>query len=219
MTDARNFLLNTDYPMDKIIYMTSGSVIVDNNTNDTIELIKHGLPFTPLAYLVWSNTDDFNISFLNTDDVSYPSTTYQLYSVYSTSESIFMNRFNTTGSTKTVYYRIFCYAPSTADVDSAIEPTATASRNFIINTDYNYFKLAYSGVLDGVASFNHNLGYVPQALVWQEATNGNIYSVSQASTGTANIQRNGIYITNTTIGYIYPSSSSLKHHYRIYIDE
>ena len=59
--DPREFLLNTDYEMDKIIYFKEGKVNNPINNYETIS-IPHNLGFAPLIFGVCS----FNSSFTNT---------------------------------------------------------------------------------------------------------------------------------------------------------
>ena len=216
MTDARNFLINTDYPMDKIVYMTSGSMTVPDGTSDTIPLVAHYLPFTPLPYIIWSNTSDFTVSFTRTDDVTYPSGTYQLYSVSSNANNINIIRFNSTGSSKTIYYRIFCYAPYNANIDSSVPVISSLADNFVMNTDYNYLKLLYEGIITSSTPFTHNLGYIPTVLAWKNHL-GTITPVSQATSST--LGGAGVYITTSQLIYDTYVGDEDEIYYRIYLDD
>ena len=216
MTDARNFLINTEYSMDKVVYIKTGSMSVPNGTNDTVVIEAHNLPFTPLPYLVWSNTSDFSVSFTSSDDVVYPSATYQRYDIKSDSTNISIDRFNSSGSTKTVYYRIFGLAPSTASIDSVVPATSSVGDNFIINTDYNYLKLGFSGTT--TTSFTHSLGYYPVTLAWTEIS-GVIRPANNATASNISAVNSGVYVTTTQLVYDDGGSPGATIHYRIYMDE
>lgn len=223
MTDHRKFLLDSDYPMDKIIYMTSGSVSVPNTTSAFPGItIPHGLPFTPLAILQWSNTSDFAITneYRDADYVSTVFTTFagQYYSVYANATNIYIDKYNLSGATKTLYYRVFCFQPSDASETSVVPSTENQGSKFILNTDYNYMKLFYAGILTTVANtYTHNLGYVPRVQIWEQTgttTSRNILGqeISIAA------QSSGVHITDTQIVWLNPSTYD-KIYYRIYVDE
>lgn len=176
MADPRNFLLNTDYPMDQIVFLKEGSMVRGDGIF-TIN-IPHGLPFTPLPEMVWSHTADFAICQTGPDesyfDNQWTTMVGEYYNVLADDTNIIIQGNNNSGSTKTIYYRIWAFAPSTASLDSVVPSTTNSGDNFILNTDYNYMKLAYSGYLSsaggGVKSFSHNLGYVPRVKTWNIAS-------------------------------------------------
>lgn len=227
--DPRNFLLNTDYPMDKIIFVTSGSAVVPNNTMDgSPEItISHNLPFTPLPILIWSNTADFSICFENRDNEfvsnSFVTGAGQFYSIESDSTNIGIRRYNLSGSSKTLYYRVFCFQPSDADIDSEVPATNTGTGSFVLNTDYNYMKLIKSGILTSSTKiYSHNLSFVPRVQIWAKAS-GFVFRDIQTSlvesdpTGSGLIT-SGVFIDNTKIEWLNPNTFD-EIHYRIYGDE
>jgi len=176
MTDPKKFLLNSDYPNDQIVFLREGSQSVpDGTTNDLTPItIPHGLPFAPLPLLFWSNDSSFSTVNNNFDAtyaqsvgsfVTFPSGQY--YDIKADSTNVTITRYNNSGSTQTVYYRVICYIPSTASIDAVVENTSNQSDNLILSTDFNYMKLAFVGNLDGLnQSFDHNLGYIPTVLRW-----------------------------------------------------
>lgn len=224
MTNLNNFLLNSDYPLDKVIYISTGSSSVPDSTSDTISF-AHDLPFTPLSVLIWSNTSDFTISneFRDAEYISNSFTTGagQYYSCSADATNIIINRYNFSGSAKTLYYRIFCFQPSDASIDSVVPSTEVLGDNFIQNTDYNYMKLAYSGILiRGVNdTFSHDFGYVPRVRVWEQ-TGTMISSLIAAQeintdpTGSLG-ETSGVYIGDNDLVWLNPNTYD-KIHYRIY---
>jgi hypothetical protein len=221
--DPRNFLLNTDYPMDKIIFVTSGSISVPNNTNDNIVLTAHLLPFIPLCILMWSNTSNFTIT-NETNDEAFMATTFtsnagQNYSCDANSTNINIRRYNFSGSTKTVYYRVICFMPSDISSDSIVPFTSSLGANFIVNTDNNYMKLYHEGFLTTInKTYNHNLGYTPRVRVWSNT--GSILlpaqEISNDPTGSGGAT-SGVYITDTQIIWLNPNTFT-KLYFRIYIE-
>lgn len=222
MTNPRNFLLNTDYPLDKVVYITTGSIVVPNGTNSTLTLVAHSLPFTPLPMLQWSNTADFTIT-NEFRDSQYNSNSFttgvgQYYNVTANGTNIYIDRYNFSGSSQTVYYRISCFAPSNASVDSLVPFTSTSGSEFILNTDNNYMKLGFSGILTTVANtFTHNIGYAPRAFIWGNSGGFLTRLVSAQELG-GGAGTAGVHITPTQLVWLSPSTYT-EIHYRIYYDE
>ena len=105
--DPRNFLLNTDYEMDKIVYFTSGSIA----QNDNARTIAHGLSFTPLIFGICSFNSDF------TDCRSIP----YLYQTQATTVSfeakangsnIVVEHLDFDSPSRPMYYRLYAFEPS-----------------------------------------------------------------------------------------------------------
>lgn len=220
MVDARNFTLNTDYAMDKIVFLYENHQSVANNTYSGNILIPHGLLFRPLVKMQWSNTPDFAVTNEHGDDSYYTNIfgtqAGQEYSASSTDTNILISLYNTSGSNKVLYYRVYCFVPS--DVSNTVVASATANIGdiFTINTDYNYMKLFHDGTLTALSpSYSHNLGYVPRVLVWQTSGTQTDDYTSGVVTNTG--YEYGIHITNTQIVSLNPYADKI--HYRIYIDE
>lgn len=230
MTDQRRFLYNSDYQTDMLIYVKDGSfTLLDGQdiggigTEDVDGRIAHNLPFTPLVEMVWSNTADFAICDQTNWDEDYfdtfwTTTTGQYYLCYSDDTNVVISGVNSSGSTKTLYYRIWGFAPSTADSTSVVPATANDADNYVLNTDYNYMKLAFSGSItpaSGSVTFTHNLGYVPRVKIWAIAS-GLTYQVVDTTISFDSVDY-GVYITDTQLIFkdmtIYDSLE-----YRIYYD-
>lgn len=168
-----DFLVNTDYPSDKIIFVYEGSISVSAGGFQFVE-IPHGLSGAPLPSMIWSTTSDFSIAY----DVAsgpYPDDLFAWYlgivaSIRSYNNHIYVDFTNFQSSSYTIYYRIFCYPKTSDDYDTA--GTSNQADKFIYNTDYNYPKIYLEGELDLSVSnvVNHNLGYLPQVQVWIEVT-------------------------------------------------
>lgn len=220
LANAKNFLLSSDYSMDKIIFMASGSVTVsaggadDNYTN-------HNLPVLPLMKGVWSYTSNFSNSY----DMGQP-----LYSdndvsvlVQSNSTQYRVYAFNNGGSSKTIYWRVFGVMDTTDT--STLDFTASTADSFVLNTDYNYTKLYLSGdanISSSSVNIDHDLGYKPQVDVWFEAA----LIPGQYQTQYLGISNDGgvynsIRITNSQLQFVKGSlaGQSTKYKYRIYLDE
>lgn len=236
MARPTDFLLNTDYEMDKIIYFYEGKV--EANSGDLVSF-PHKLPFLPLLFGVWSPDADFNEShtfsylgaYIDFDDYQgYAAPSVELYAQ---DENVVMNRQSVTGD---FYVRIYGFEPEGSHANLA--STFGRANTFILNTDYNYRKLAKKGrepivfnpsspVQYDDLTIEHGLGYKPQVMVWLEAAylDGNNQETTHA------IQydfwqtlddETGLEVKDNTIVY-HPrpaqSPANFYLHYRIYYDE
>lgn len=167
MADPNNFLINTDYPLDMICFKTEGSTAVADGTFSGMFNVPHGLSFVPMPFLFWSNTSDFAISNVGSDSAYYASGAGQDYRAIADSTNITILLSNASGSSKTLYYRIFCFVPSTISEDTIVTGNSDQSDNFLISTDYNYMKLLASDRLTpSIPTYSHNLGDIPTAVCW-----------------------------------------------------
>ena len=215
--DPREFLLNTNYEMDKIIYFKSGEL----ELNTPIEF-AHNLAFTPLLFGVCAFNSDFSdsrpIPYVEVfgGGVGYSCT------AISYSDKIHLEYSNLNqGPQPKMYYRIFGFEPS--DSHSSTPITNKYAKQFIINTDYNYCKLFKKGVIDcaegATETVAHNLGYIPQTIIWQES-NGAVVIPNRISLPRPNYPATlqAIDVTDTAIVF-HNGPSECKYHYRIYYDE
>jgi len=218
---ANNLLLSTDFPLDKIIYMNSGSISVPSGSSLDIN-VPHNLPFRPLLIATWSTTADFAISYeqgvSGFTDLSIP----QL-SVQSTPTDIRFLPLNYTGSTLTYYWRVFGFMPSDVDAE-AIFTSATAD-SFVLNTDYNYTKLWDSGIklwASGTQTIDHNFGYRPQIEIWfEQELNSNLLTRWFQGIDTSYGGTDKVLVTDNQIIFYFNSSGGVtgrKWYYRIYTD-
>lgn len=210
--------LTSDSPTDQIVLLDSGSFTIANNTFDNITLVSHALPFTPLPILLWSNTSDFAITNTGMDLAmalsSFGSAMGQQYSPSPTANSIGISRTNTSGSSQTVYWRLYAFAPSTAPDDAVVAATAHLGGNAILNTYFNYMKLLHKGALTPSSpSYTHSLGYVPRVLVWGDGdpivSSQLVPAIPGATTG--------VVVDENSITWVAPSTYSAIE-YRIYVE-
>ena len=209
MTDARNFLINTDYPMDKIIYMASGSFSLGANGAGYTANVAHGLSFTPLLIGTWSTSSSFTVShecfWSGWEGVDINSIIMSISSDGTNTKLFAINGSNSAATT--IYWRVYGFMPSNINLD--VSYTASLSSNFQLNSDYNYTKLIpeLTGIATAAATttITHNLGYRPQVIIWikdgMELEQRNISGYAK--------------VTTTTVVITAPSNDV---HYRIYAD-
>lgn len=214
MSDPRDFLLNTDYEMDKIILVKTGSFV--GNVN-----ITHDLGFAPLPFGIWSTDQDFNT--VNTigvsDSESYPGYTPRLgVDCVSYGNRIRLIASGNGKDSTTIYYRLYGFEPPESSAD--ITPNSNMANTFVLNTDYNYRKLMATGTFtQDYQEYSHNLGYIPQAMAWLKATQdwgGGIEPIMFAS----NFTDFKIKLTpNKIIAGDVINTATEKIYWRIYYDE
>ena len=221
LANARNFRKNSDYPLDKIVYMNSGSIIYPDG-GFTTPTVSHGLTFTPLCILKWSLTPDFSVSYNAQSNLGGDVSICDL-SVQTNATNLVFFPFNNTGSTQTLYWQVYGFMPSNVNEDAPF--TATTAGGFSYNSDFNYTKLLVKDIADVTGStqiYSHLLGYRPQMECWLERSDGQIVYVNVNNPDPADQTYRPI-ITNTQIQFVkgvsfgpYPYT---KYHYRVYLDD
>ena len=219
--NATNFLINSDYPMDKVVYLLSGSVTMDGST---FFQIPHGLPFTPLIDLTWSYQADFSVSYTNNAGPAPASAPGYIFDLQVAVESDATNLYFSAhgpASAKTVYYRVFGFQPDDSNV--SLPSTVSAADTFILNSGSNYAKLliaghtAYSsGAVNVVVP--HNLGYLPQVQVWQSS----IRTAPIAVTGDDMSGSWQVEVTSTSVIISISAFNNFNSgtlYYRVYMDQ
>ena len=206
--DPRDFLLNTDYEMDKIVYFKEGS------TSSYQQTFDHGLGFTPLIFGVCSENSDYSEShsipylYQTQDD-------YKSFDVRANGSTITIECVNNVP----VYYRIFAFEPS--DSKSHVGYTSKYASQFILNTDYNYCKLFKKDLVSGTGTFTipHNLGYIPQVLAWGE-NSGKTFPIELSEPeNPAFGNPTNLAVTDSALIIRNNAGAYTKIHYRIYYDE
>lgn len=218
---ARNFRFTSDYPMDMIIYLKSGSISVAGFPDAGTTTFAHNLPATPLVDMVWSTTPTFDISYLSGSGPAPQDATRNtpygiIAQVSADATNISIGYNNSTDPAVTIYYRIYGFEQSDGDDD--YEFTASSGDPFVFNTDYNYTKVYDTGIGNTVIT---NLGYLPQTELFSEDNTG---VISPPRTGdnaldyTGSTSPIGFMVTTTDVTYDSGGASRTMHS-RVYLDE
>lgn len=218
--DARDMLLTTDAPTDKIVYLATGNIPIDGYPHS----ITHTLPFRPLVSGYWSMTPDFSVcyEFFSGD---FPSgNPFQLFAhsvdiFCDTDTTIDLYTRDIAGGSKTCYYRIFAFEPHGLNND--LSTPVAQSDSMILNTDYNYMKLYMSGTANpgtaGTYTIAHNLGYIPRVMAWASKF-GSLEPVMRA--GDTATGETYVTVDATNIVFKNPYGINVPElHYRIYLDD
>lgn len=200
MANPNDFLLNTDYEMDKIILFNQGEF------TNTIQF-SHKLGFTPLIFGVWSTDADFYS--VNPINGEIDNSVLSVRGIANASNVTLTAGGNS--NNRLLRYRVYGLMPS--NINKAVQPTARFARKFAFNTDYNYCKLMRAGIFTHSGEeFHHNLSYIPQVIAWSETNNG-IRPLTQANEQTGT----GLRVTGNRL--ICGSGVTNNIHWRIYYDE
>lgn len=234
MADPRDFLLNTDYEMDKIIYVKEGKADppASGSTSTRIEL-PNPFSFRPLLFGLCSFNEDFSSpkpspyyqdpKVIHVGGPVGISISYDItFSASIEEDQIFILYRNVSSNPRPIYYRIYGFAPS--DVNIKLPPTKNYAKTFTLNTDRDYRKLYKQGIvnLGQSVTIDHNFGYIPQAMLWQEAPYFGLCSLLGSSSEEESTK---MVITNDKVRITTPPASSAETmqgyrlHYRIYCDE
>jgi hypothetical protein len=232
LANANEFALTSDYPIEQVIYLESGSYTLNSLASSQFVVIPHGLPFTPLVGGGWALVSDFSVQYnfaSGTTPSTAPSTIYaQTMNIFADSTNVYIEGFNTSASDKTIYYRIFGLQPT--DDDSDVTHTKSEGDDFIFNTDYLHLKVAYSGYEDLPATagseydfdITHGFSYTPICAAWKTATtfNGTTNVTAIHPIDTLNTSGQGVLFTAAGTGYVElvnPTfQSATRVHWRIY---
>lgn len=208
-----NFLLHTDYPIDKIVGSQTGS-IAQAATSSGTTIIAHSLSFAPLAIAKWSLSSDFSTSY---DEIGVSILNNVTFTAQTDSTSLYIITGNNDGSAVTIYYRVLYLLPSNST--ATVGATSSSFDDFFLNTDYNYTKIVAEGAISGGTQvITHSLGYYPQAEVWYKRTSdGRIIHLVENEAVTLSRQPTA-QMTTTSLTMAENSTPVTNYYYRIYAD-
>lgn len=231
---SKEMLLSTDYPIDKIVGIYSGSYVVPNGSSNAVATIPHNLPFRPLPGGNWSNNSDFSVQNEYGAGI-YPGPSVgtpfsQRTNVFTDATNIYITSSNVSGSSKTVYYRIYVFEP--ADSSEDIDTVRSAGDTYLLSTDFNNSKVYLDGYEDlpstdassDTVSVSHNLGYIPVVMGWIEGpgvdADGNVVEAVHPITSSYSFRPDVVMSTDTTDNTftIRPFNNANRAYYRIYLD-
>lgn len=225
-----DLVLNTDRPLDKIIYKESGSIYAANGSPASQD-VPHIFSFAPLVYGYYSLSPDFDICYTFPTG---PTSNNPMQAPFGTSLSVMVDNQKTNiqfgnyyyGSAVTLYYRLFGLMPSNINVD--VPNTNINTDTFMINSDQEQLQLIASNYYDfptmtfgspivTVPLLNHNLGHRVEVMFWVER-NGIIDAGKNIS-----MPGNGSVDMSSDLTDVYavfsPTVLAGRLHYRIYENE
>lgn len=224
MDNAKNFLITSTYPTDKIVWVHEGSVTLDQYGAFDV-IIPHGLTATPFCSGIWT-VDEWQTQY-NTSTATHLGQMYSRFSQISSDLSdvefsgYCANDDGSAMSGSTVKYRLWGFFNEATTQTTYAETTASVSQNnFIKNTGFGYPKLFAEGFADattGTKTVYHGLGFIPFVELWQNL-GGKWFQVDYidfTATGTTwTVHNTPIELSFNGDGY-----TQYEYYYRIYADE
>jgi hypothetical protein len=211
VANTNKFLLNSDYPVDKIILSKSGSFSRTDSTYITPELIPHGLDFIPTYIMQWSTSSNFIPCY---SEQLFGDGFSPLLEAQTSSTNLILYSYVPSG-TVTFYYRVLFFMPP--GITSSVSSSAASFNDFIIDTDSNYPKIFKEDKITSTTEITHGLGFYPLVEFWLHRTSDDIirhFPVSETDTG----NEAGAIVTTTTAKFYLPSGYDYMY-YKIYGDE
>lgn len=226
MANPQDFLLNTDYEIDKIILVKEGQMDGPGTTQ-----VPHNMPFRPLVFGLCSFNSNYNTPNPTpyNQDPEYigsptPVINYRVsFDAHVEGNNIVITYINSNSSSTPIYYRLYAFEPS--DLNEKISPTKGNTILFDMDTDNDYRKLYKKGQVEigRTLTLQHDFGYTPQVMIWYDLPaygqgyTTNNFSVTDASAGQ-------LYVSDRELKIQYPAQqgaiyNNAKIYYRIYYDE
>lgn len=220
--DASNLQFSTDYSNDFIVGMWEGSFNVPSSTTPTSINISHNLSFIPLAKGGFSTSPDFN----PTNEIGSTTILYGIsvpivqLAMSMNINTISLTSLNRTGSSVTVYYRIYAFMPS--DINEDVPDLSTDRASILFNSDETYLKVLMSGfvpISSTPVTVEHGLGYIPYVEAWGGSSSGK-YPLPLVFYPIGTYGRSAVTANEQTVTF-YPDSfgGSERYDYRIYLDD
>lgn len=208
-----NFIINSDYPMDMVVFAAEGTVAANSATS-----ISHGLSFVPLCFGVWSSDGGSTWKPITEMNITGNET---LVYLSSTTREVTVT---TQLASSSIQFRVWGLQP--ADNTARTTPPQFQVSDFMLNSDFNYSKLVGSAVwtvtaTSGTTLITHNLGYIPEVIAWRESAGGVIRPFIN-SYGSSSAGEAALIATNTEVKAYCPGGaggsdfSLAKIHVRVY---
>lgn len=232
--DARNFLFASDYPVDMVIYKhaESRTLATAGSIGGSVTFtVPHGLPITPLCIGSYSD-DNFVTSYSFGSFPYFYNPTYSQFTqriaavVESDATNIYIRAINHDAA-REFKFRVVGLAPPEIPTNTVIPATNDADP-FLLNTDYNYMKIAEQGKIahtdDGSFGFQteiviHGLGYIPTALVFSEYQGRTRLAGAENAIGSAGIDT-FVYLNETSLVIETDpfTATTTNFYYKVYLD-
>lgn len=212
----QDFLLNTDYSADKIVWLKDGSISANAGSNDI--RLSNTLGVNLFVRGVFSR-DNFQTAYeFGTDKYLANSLVldFSSYVASDTSEvlaNIWLN------SSSTVQYRLWGVVNEAETQNLDINGTASDTTNeFIVNTKYNLPRLYAEGYANPDTDYNHSLGFIPYVDVWAYDQYMNKWSLLPVGIfGSAFGTGSPIKVDASKISFTSQNPTYTNFYYRVYV--
>lgn len=214
------FIFNSDYPIDKIVWLKEGQVQMQlGSTGDDPIEIAHDLGVQLYVNGVWTidnwaTTYTFNASRIDGQGYAYQSL------LAATASKVYLSGQHAQGGTSTFKYRLWGFLSEDATKGIPAKRTAGWSGNkLVLSTDHDYPMLCKEGVAAPGTTITHALGDIPYVDVWGRSpyTNYGYSTISNDSFGRAYGMGELVQIDSQKILFRNDSTQYDSYYYRIYM--
>lgn len=203
MANAAQLTVNSHYKIPWIVWKRELTVALSGGLDYTTMTIEHGLPFIPLLIGQWSLNSNFYPSYdLAIETPGYTGAGQPPVALLAAATPTLVRLTLDNRLTDRVYVRLMAYAPP--GYTGEVIPVEYSSP-FRFNSHYRYPKIVASGKGSPNQIINHNLGYIPQAQIWDSSVVNGVETVMPAP---------GILTTSTL-----KSTTSASFYYYIFGDK
>lgn len=222
MTSFRKrFIFNSDFPVDKIIWLKQGEVKMNawGSTGDNPIQIAHNIGAQIYVNGVWT-IDDWNTTYnFNAERVDGQGLVYYSF-LSATNSTVYLSGAHASGANKTFKYHIWAFAEEEATKGLEAKATAGQSANkLVLSTDYSYPMLVREGKASPDTTITHSLDEIPYVEVWgNDPYNNQGYRIVTGDSF-GKIYGSGEMVKVTKNQIIFSSETSLYNNYyfRIYM--
>ncbi len=160
----QDFLLNTDYSADKIVWLKEGTINANAGSNDIT--LSHSFGVNLFVRGVFSR-DNFQTAYEFGTEKYMPNSLVLDFNSYIVSDTSEVLAHITLNSSSTVQYRLWGVVNEAETQNLDISGTASDTTNeFIVNTKYNLPRLYAEGYANPDTDYIHSLGFIPYVDVW-----------------------------------------------------
>lgn len=168
MTKLREkFIFNSDYPIDKIVWLKEGQVQMRwGSTGDNPIEIAHDLGVQLYVNGVWTIDDWATTYTFNASRIDGQGYVYQSM-LAANDQKVYLRGQHAQGDNKTFKYRLWGFLSEESTKGIPANKTAGWSGNkLVLSTDHDYPMLCKEGVVAPGTTITHALGDIPYVDVW-----------------------------------------------------
>lgn len=211
------FILNSDYPVDKIVWLKEGDATMDawGNINITLPHTVGAQIYVNGVWTIddWTTTYNFSAQRQVAQGYEYQAT------AKATDSTVKISAAHENGANKTFKYRLWGFISEESSKGIEIKPTAGQSANrLVFSSDYEYPMLYKEGIATPGTTIAHGLGEIPYVDVWGKMQNDTGYSIVSGDCF-GEVYGYGENIKITANEVIFKSTAPLyeSYYYRIYL--
>jgi hypothetical protein len=212
----QDFLLNTDYSADKIVWLKEGTINANAGSNDIT--LSHSFGVNLFVRGVFSR-DNFQTAYEFGTEKYMPNSLVLDFNSYIVSDTSEVLAHITLNSSSTVQYRLWGVVNEAETQNLDISGTASDTTNeFIVNTKYNLPRLYAEGYANPDTDYIHSLGFIPYVDVWAYGQYMNKWTLLPVGIfGSAFLWGSPIKVDTSKISFTSQNPTYTNFYYRVYV--